>query len=58
MSSQAEPATFGKDSDGEAQAQALKDAAKDGTPFCEECEKAKKQQQAQSSSDGSGSEGS
>lgn len=29
-----------------AQASTLQQAAKDGTPFCEECEKAKKQQQA------------
>jgi type VI secretion system secreted protein VgrG len=28
------------------QATTIKDASKDGTPFCEECEKAKKQQQA------------
>jgi hypothetical protein len=32
--------------DVEAQAQVMRDAAKDGAPFCEECEKLKKQQAA------------
>ncbi len=45
-------ATFPRDHDAVAQAEALKKAAEDGVPFCEECEKAKKkaeQEQAQGS---------
>jgi hypothetical protein len=34
-----DPNTFGGDHDGQAQAAALRAAAADGTPFCEECEK-------------------
>jgi hypothetical protein len=36
----AEESTLGPNIDPECQAQALKDAAEDGSPFCEECEKA------------------
>jgi len=39
-----EAATFGANSDAAAQAAALVAAATNGTPFCEECEKAKQQQ--------------
>jgi hypothetical protein len=43
-----EPApTFNADNDAPAQAQALKEAAETGAPFCAECEKAKKEMQAQ-----------
>lgn len=55
-SSQAEYATFPPGHDGEAQAQALRQAAEDGTPFCEECERARRQQQ-QGGGGGSGAGG-
>lgn len=38
--------SFGKNADGEAQAAVLFEAAKDGTPFCEECERAAELQEA------------
>jgi hypothetical protein len=47
-----EQPTLGPDTDAAAQAQALREAAQTGVPFCAECEKARRQMQANAGSDG------
>ena len=42
------PSTLGPNNDAPAQAQALREAAEIGAPFCAECEKARKEQEAMS----------
>jgi hypothetical protein len=42
------PSTLGPDNDAPAQAQALREAAETGAPFCAECEKARQEMQANS----------
>jgi hypothetical protein len=42
------PSTLGPDNDAPAQAQALREAAETGAPFCAECEKAREEMQAKS----------